>query len=167
MADSVNNDNSKQHKKKRKAIRVHKLPPSSSTESVSSKRLFCAFLLDNSIFVVTYFLKSDDDQSYLPPAAKDSGWIDLQVHDPISSCSIGDDEDLIQIIGEETESKPPILLLFPGLKEINSNNETIGPESECTANMIRTLVGQKPDFSFLKNANQLKPTKVDRKSNVF
>lgn len=66
----------------------------------------------------------------------------------------------MQVIGDDVKQQSPILLLFPGLKEVPSANANIASNSESTTNVIRTLLGQKADFSFLKNAKKLRSTMV-------
>lgn len=107
---------------------------------------------------------SSDQESYLPPAAKDSTWVGLQVYNnphctPDAEDS-DDEEEVVQIINSEREDRHPILIIFPGLKEVYPKQATIVSGSESTTNITKSLVGQKADFAYLKTAKKLKPYEV-------
>lgn len=63
---------------------------------------------------------------------------------------------MIQTFETDEKETPPLVLMFPNLKDISEDdlNET------STLEITRLIVGTNPDFAIMKNAQKLLPKQV-------
>lgn len=88
----------------------------------------------------------------VPLAAKDSGWVGIKFYKPTTD----EDEKELQTFNSDEKEMPPLVLMFPNLKEINEKdlNEI------STSDITRLIAGTNPEFATMKNAKKLYPKQV-------
>lgn len=142
--------NNRQTKKQTriKTIKAHK-PSSQQLENVrpSNTEIFS--------FLKNQFQRTDEEM-FVPLAAKDSGWIDLQFHDTsninynqINGDADADDEVTIEISETgESRQQSPMVLLFPNLSDVDLAKKT------SPTDITKLLVGQKVNTKYFKPAKK-------------
>lgn len=130
-----------------KTIKAHKAP-TQQQENVPQSNT------NQSSFSKNQFQRIDAE-TFTPLAAKDSGWVDLRIHDTnnanysqINGDVDTDDEVTIELCEGDRRQQSPMALLFPNLSEADLTRKT-----SPTA-ITKLLVGQKVNLKYLKNAKK-------------
>lgn len=138
---ALNNRQEKKGSKIKKLIRAHR-PPPPQPNNVNQPTFTCIFLKENSFF------QGLNEETYVPLAAKDSGWVDLHFHDANKAGysqvqGDADDEITIEIVDGDSKQQSPMSLLFPNLNDDDLTQKT------SPTDITRMLVGKKPNMKCL------------------
>ncbi|KAJ8964172.1 hypothetical protein NQ314_005082 [Rhamnusium bicolor] len=101
-----------------------------------------------------------EDDYYIPIAANDSQWNGIKFTLPKDenvehlNC-LSDQESEIKVIELENQDSPPLLLLFPELKNEELNIQNIFDKQMSTTEVTKMLVGKKPNLALLKPCKKL------------
>lgn len=101
----------------------------------------------------------------MPLAARDSKWVGLSFYNPHFIQHGGDeenDEEEVQVMDVDDEEELPIYSLFPRLKERFPQKKSFATTNESTSDITKMLVGQKPNFIYMKRSKKFIPLKVNR-----
>ncbi|KAI5641582.1 hypothetical protein NE865_06339 [Phthorimaea operculella] len=119
--------------------------------------------------------RSECPEHVCPLLAKDSEWVDI-MQSPFpntpapSSTSVGDEEDLLQLVEcEDGPESEPLAIMFPGLLEQDPQMlKGIITKAMSTTEVTRHLVdlGAKANFQFMKKSNKLIPRDKPRLEKV-
>lgn len=109
-------------------------------------------------------LSSDEDNDFVPLAAKDSTWVDLDFYNPNFSTNFEDeeyDEDMQSLDGEvDSSNQQPFFILFPDM----SSNASELSAMESTTDITKMLVGKKANFSHIRSSKKMLSKDVRLKS---
>ena len=98
---------------------------------------------------------SDEDNDFVPLAAKDSNWVDLNFYNPNFCANFEDaeyDEDMQNLDVEGNSSnQQPLFILFPDM----SSNASVLSTLESTTDITKMLVGKKADFNHIRSSKKM------------